>query len=301
VAVHSPDGSLGAGVRPVRYEGEMATDLTALRELAATQDGQFSIWQARALHISAAAVGRCARRGEAERLGFGVLRFTAAPGEARADVTAMLTCGPLAVISHASAAQRHGLRRISAPDRPIVTMPHAVRRRTPDLDVRYTRAMPDADVLLVGAPRPHVSRLPARHLLRGGVRITSLARTVCDLFDPGDVWESLALLDDAVAAGASHSWVHARASTLLAGRPNLQQLVLATAPGAAAVFRSWLERVSSHVYRAGGLPDPEFNVEMHDEQGLIGVVDALWRPWRVVGTGRCSRSRSTCRAPCRRR
>jgi hypothetical protein len=40
--------------------------------------------------------------------------------------------------------------------------------------------------------------------------------------------------------------------------------------------------VASHVYRAGGIPDPEWNVRVYDDEGLIGVVDALWSRWRVV-------------------
>lgn len=56
----------------------------------------------------------------------------------------------------------------------------------------------------------------------------------------------------------------------------------ATGPGGPGMFRSLLERVTAHVYRAAAIPDPEWNVPVHDSRGLIGVVDALWRRWRVI-------------------
>lgn len=125
--------------------------------------------------------------------------------------------------------------------------------------------------------------LPGSDITRvGGVRYTSLARTVCDLADPDDVWETLALVDDAVARGARQGWLHRTASRLTNGKPGVTVVRDATAPGAADAFRSWLERAAGTVYRAAGIPQPEWNVRVYDGAGLIGIVDALWRPWRVV-------------------
>jgi hypothetical protein len=37
------------------------------------------------------------------------------------------------------------------------------------------------------------------------------------------------------------------------------------------------------VYVVSHLPPPEWNVEVRDGAGRIGIVDALWRPWHVIG------------------
>ncbi len=114
------------------------------------------------------------------------------------------------------------------------------------------------------------------------MRWTSRPRTVCDLAEPHDEWATLRTLDDAIAAGLPRTAIHRRASDLLPGRPELLPLIVATRPGAAEVFRSILERVAADVYRAGALPEPEWNVEVRDEDGRIGIVDSLWRPWSVI-------------------
>lgn len=236
-----------------------------LRALAATQDGQFALRQARALGVGAAAVRWLRDRGETTLLRPGVSRFRSAAGPADPAVTAYLACWPDAVISHASAARHHGLQRAAIPGQPHVTVPHHVRRAPAGVRVHSTRRLEAIDVLSVG-----------------GLRYTSLARTVCDLGDGADQWWTLALVDDAVALGASPRWLHQRATALAAGRSGPVVVMDATAPGAAAAFRSWLERASAHVYRVAGIPDPEWNVPVFDDRGRIGVVDALWRAWWVV-------------------
>jgi hypothetical protein len=236
----------------------MATDFRDLYALAGNQDGQFAVRQAADLGVGELALRAAVGRG-------GLARFAVAPGAPDADMAALLRCGPQAVLSHASAARRHGLLRIAAPQRPVVTMPHGIRRRWPDLDVRSSRRLEAADITVVD-----------------GLRCTSVARTVCDLADRSDPWGSLALLDDAVAAGAAPAWVHQRAAALLQGRPALRLVAEATDPEGAAAFRSVIERFSRTVYAAGGLPEPDWNVEVTDARGRIGVVDALWRRWSVI-------------------
>ena len=85
----------------------------------------------------------------------------------------LLACGPDAVISHASAARHHGLHRVSFPDVPEVTVPRHVTRRPAGVVVHRSRSLPAADIVTAGH-----------------VRYTSLARTVCDLADPDDQWET---------------------------------------------------------------------------------------------------------------
>jgi hypothetical protein len=194
-----------------------------------------------------------------------VWRFVSAAGTPDPAITAFLACWPAGVISRQSAAAFHGLKRIAIPASPHVTVLHGQTCRPSGISVHHTTSLPGVDVLK-----------------RGPVRYTSLARTTCDLANPGDPWETLAILDDAVALGAARRWLYARAVQLSRGRGGVELVAKATSPTGAAEFRSWLERTSSHVFRVGGLPDPEWNVAVRDDDGLIGIVDALWRYYWVI-------------------
>jgi hypothetical protein len=237
----------------------------AVRALAATQDGQFATAQALDQGLTYDAVIRLHRSGQTMRLRRGVWRYQGAPGDADAAVTAYLACWPHGVISHASAAHHHGLRRVDARLLPEILVPYGSPRSPAGVRVYRTRQLPGRDIKRVG-----------------GIKYTSLARTVCDLADAEDVWETLAIVDDAVALGARPGWLHSTATRLANGRAGIATVRDATAPGAGGVFRSWLERAAGAVYRAAHIPEPEWNVRAYDADGLIGVVDALWRPWRVV-------------------
>jgi hypothetical protein len=236
-----------------------------LRKLSGNQDGQFATAQARNLGLSAEHLRSLRERGEIAVLRRGVWRFCAAVCDPDPPVTAYLACWPHGVISHASAARHHGLRRVARPPHPTVTVPYGAPCSPSGVQVHRSRLLPNADILRVGE-----------------VRYTTLARTVCDLADPCDPWGSLSILDDAVAIGARPGWIHQRATVLASGRSGVTLIRAATAPGASNVFRSWLERASSTVYRAASLPDPDWNVRVHDDAGLIGLVDALWRVWNVI-------------------
>jgi hypothetical protein len=237
----------------------------ALRILASLQGGQFATAQAHALGLTPAAIKWLAASGETHGVRRGVWRFVSADAP-DAAVSAWLACWPGAWISHVSAAKRHGLK-IAGPADPTthLTVERARSLRIDGIAIHRSRSMDSTDRVWID-----------------GVAYTTVARTVCDLADSDAPWPTLSRLDDAVAAGAAPGWIHARATALLPGRPECRLICAATAPGAAAVFRSLLERIASHVYRAGHLPDPEWNVRVHDDDGLIGIVDALWRPWSVI-------------------
>ncbi|MBA2576592.1 MAG: hypothetical protein H0V05_08095 [Euzebyaceae bacterium] len=236
-----------------------------LRAVASAQNGQFASAQALGVGLTFGVVRSLRDRGETIGMRRGVWRFRAAQGDPDMAVTAYLACWPHGVVSHASAAGHHGLQRVGAPLLPVITIPHGKTRRPKGVTVHHSRALAPCDVLTVG-----------------GVRYTSLARTVCDLSSGDDVWETLALLDDAVALGARPTWIQQRAVALAAGRDGVALLRAATRPDAAAEFRSWLERAAAHVYQVSGIPDPEWNVLVRDGAGVIGRVDALWPPWSVI-------------------
>ena len=236
-----------------------------LWQTAAEQDGQFATRQARKLGITRHQLATMRARGEIVQLRQGVWRFVSAPGVADPAVTAMLTCWPDAVISHRSAALFHGLTRVKPFAEAEITVTHGEVRRLPGIRVHWTRDLPTDDILVVGR-----------------IRYTSVARNVCDLADPDDVWESLSILDDAIAGGAKRTWINSRAAALTNGRRGVRLIRDATSAEGSAEFRSWLERAAAHVYRAGGLPDPEWNMRLYDSRGFIGIVDAVWPRWRVV-------------------
>jgi hypothetical protein len=243
----------------------MRSPIELLRLKAGGQDSQFATAQALHLGVTRDQLKGLRRRGEIELLRRGVSRFRSAAGPADSAVTAMLACWPEGVISHRSAALYHGITRVSPPEQPEVTVPHGIVRKLPGITVHWSRSMPAEDILTVGDRR-----------------YMSLARTSIDLSDPSDKWESLAILDDVLAMGARRTWIHQRAKALANGRGGVPLIRDATAPDAPEVFKSWLERAAAHVYRAGGLPDPEWNVSVRDDRGRIGIVDALWPTWGVV-------------------
>jgi hypothetical protein len=240
-------------------------NIRTLRETSAGQDAQFATAQARGLGVTPDDITTMRRRGEIENQRSGVWRFTSAPNPPDPAVTAMLACWPYGVISHRSAAVYHGLTRVKRPPEPEVIIPHREVRELPGIKLHWSRRLDDCDILRVGS-----------------ARYTSCARTVIDLADPKDVWETLAILDDAVAGGATRTWINNRATELANGRKGPRIIRDATSKESEAVFNSWLERAAGHVIRAGGLPDPVWNVSVRDARGRIGIVDALWLPWRVV-------------------
>lgn len=236
-----------------------------LRLLAAGQDGQFATAQALDCAVSRHTLARMRRAGATTKLAYGVSRFTSTPDAPDPAITAVLRCWPDGVISHASAAVRHGLRRVQQPAEPEVTVPHGLVHKLPGVSLHWSR------------------QLPPSHIVKfGEIRYTALARTAVDLSDADKPWESLAILDDTIALGAKRTWIHHTAAQLVNGRGGIALLRDATAKDAAGEFRSWLERAAAHVYRMGHLPDPEWNARVYDGRRLIGIVDALWPEWRVI-------------------
>ncbi len=133
------------------------------------------------------------------------------------------------------------------------------------------------------APWPKVAPLPVAHRdVVGGVPVTSLARTACD------VARTRPLREAAVVADA-----------VLRRRVPRMELLAAAAhcrgwPGGSAAARATafadgradgpLESLTRCAYAQEGLPPPETQVEVWSPDGrFLGLVDFLWRDQRVVG------------------
>jgi hypothetical protein len=134
-----------------------------IAELAARQHGVVSRTQLAELGIAPAMVTRRLATGRLLRVAHGVYAVGVLPpsAEARA-MAAVLASGPGAVLSHASAAAVHGLRR-SASRRIHVTVPFASGRRT------------------TARLQVHRARRPVESTTVDGIPVTTVARTLADL------------------------------------------------------------------------------------------------------------------------
>lgn len=163
------------------------------------------------------------------------------------------------VVSHMAAAVLHGIRDED--------------RALPEITV-VGKAVP----LLSGVKVHRTSTLEDRDIqIISGIPVTTGARMLCDLAGILPDSTFVALLDDTICARvASRKRVCRRARELRPGRPRLARLIALTEPNAEGTFRSYLERTLSGKITQASLPQPRWNVPVHDRQGQIGVVDALW-------------------------
>lgn len=235
-----------------------------LGERARKRHGLFTIAHARACGVDDRMRRRMEAAGAIERVHPRVFRFTGSgwTWEAR-QVAAVLACGSGATASHAGAARLLGLPVPSG--RPEVTVATRGYPRLDGVRVHRTRALDPGDVT-----RAH------------GVACTTGSRTLIDLAGRLTPERRIALVDEAICAGAaSRANLHARAVALAPGRRGVATLADVTRPGAEGAFWSRLERRFGAGIRAAGLPSPEYNSPIRI-RGRLRYVDALWRRWLVV-------------------
>jgi hypothetical protein len=181
---------------------------------------------------------------------------------------ALAVTGPGAVVSHHSAALIHGLDLFG---------------RGADATVVLTRP-PESTSSRTGRPgvRFHAAALPAGHVVvRGGMPVTSVARTVVDLARTSSFLAGVVVADSALRTGQT-------------ARAELQSVITACAhwPGLRAARRvaafcdhgseSVLESIGRVALRDQGLPPPELQVWVGDETEVIGRADFLWRAQRTI-------------------
>lgn len=245
--------------------------LVKLQPIARDQHGNVSHTQAATVGVSRDDLHRLVKQRAAVRVHRGVCRLASAPVtfESRA-MAAVLAGGEGAVLSHSWAARLWGLTRVPVTERPEIVSPGTNPPRVPGAVVHTSRELDRCDVT--------TSR---------GVPVTSGARTAIDLcHDRLDEADTMAVVDDLIGLGATpRKWQYRRACHLVNGRAGVPLIIRITKPGAEEEFRSWLERFfNKAVVVAFDLPRPSYNVAVHDEQGRIGIADAVWPTPREVVT-----------------
>ena len=241
-----------------------------LAALAATQGGVFTTAQARAHGYEDKEIGRLLdsawqrlRRGVYTERG----RYEGADeyGRHRLGLAALrLSLQRDVVVTHASAAVLHGL--------PLHAVP---------LDLLHvTRPTLRASRVEAGVHH-HAAALPRHHaVVIDGHRVSSLARTAVDVARENTFAAGVVTADAALHAGATPDEL--REVIELCGQwPGActASRVVAFADGRAESVGESLARI---LFADEALPQPELQVPLYDEDGLIGLVDFLFRGHRTV-------------------
>jgi len=183
-------------------------------------------------------------------------------------LAAVLAVGqPSAVGSHESAAVIHGLDLLGRRAAGIVAV-----TRPPGASPR-------------GRPgvRVHVAALPAGHVtVRGGIRVTSVARTVVDLARTSSFREGVVAADSALR-GQLTTKDELRAVLADCARwPGLGRARMVV-DFSDALSESALESISRVAFREHGIPPPELQAWVGGDEGVIGRADFLWRRYGTIG------------------
>lgn len=131
--------------------------------------------------------------------------------------------------------------------------------------------------------RVHIAALPTDHVVSyRGVLLTSVPRTVIDLARTMPFAEGVAVADSALSAGLTSK---SELSDVIAGCPRWPGLQQAREVAAFSDHRSEsvLESLGRAVFHRFGLPPPDLQVWVGDDDEVIGRVDFLWRRYRTIG------------------
>lgn len=243
-----------------------------LTSLAVTQGGAVSRAQALAAGLTPAQISALLRREWMDPYrGVYVDRawFTSLPPERRHVVLAaarILTTRLGPVANRRTAALVHELPLLGRPP----SKPQLARAP------RHPRDRSETHALQV-APLPETDTT-----IVGGVPVTSLARTACDIARTSTFRQAVVVADAVLRRGVERDDLLAtarRCGSWPGGKAALH--VAAFADGRAD---GPLESITRVAYAAQGLPAPETQVEVFAPDGtFLGLVDFLWREQRVIG------------------
>jgi hypothetical protein len=129
----------------------------------------------------------------------------------------------------------------------------------------------------------HVARLPAEHVVsHRGVLLTSVPRTVVDLARALPFAQGVAVADSALSAGLTSKSELAAVIGDCPRWPGLRRAREVT-EFSDARSESVLESLSRAVFGQAGLPPPDLQVWVGDDEGVIGRADFLWRRYNTIG------------------
>ena len=191
--------------------------------------------------------------------------ITPATGNLQRGVASALAC-QRAVLSHASAAILHGLPTVCDLRRPCLTVPPGTALRSLADAHLHRAALPPSDVVEYG-----------------GVRVTSVGRTVFDVAREHGIDAGVAAADDALNRGKTSAdalgMVVSRMSGWRGNRAAIGTLRLCDGRSESA-----LESISRLRIAEAGLPVPTLQARIGDRHGrLMARVDFYWPQFGVVG------------------
>jgi hypothetical protein len=264
---------------------EKSVDIDAsIRKITDAQHGVFAGWQVRHDGVTVRALRHREHRGWVVRLGRDLYRLRDHPFGWESQLhAALLDAGPSAAVARRSAARLHGIWQYRNDETVEVVVVREATSRRQRVGVVHAS-----------------SWLPPEHLVElAGFRVTSLARTCFDLAGARDP-----RLPNDERGRDLHMRHMARVVNDALGRRGLRFVEEAAVLSALAkrgrpgtvVMRELLERFGSTYQPTGsdvemlfvelidafGLPTPERQVPLGDEQGWIGTVDFLFRPGGLV-------------------
>jgi Transcriptional regulator, AbiEi antitoxin len=223
--------------------------------------------------VSAERIRTLVRRGLLVPAGRGTyaraaLLRTGRGGEHALRVTSVLAlAGPGAAGSHQSAAIIHGLDQLGPRSAALVAVTH-----TPGAGSGTGRP----------GVRVHVAALPEEHVtVRGGVRVTSVARTVVDLARVSSFRSGVVVADSALRGKLTTKDELRAVLAACASWPGIRQARLVV-EFSDALSESALESISRVAFRDHDLPAPELQAWVGGD-GVIGRADFLWRRYATVG------------------
>jgi hypothetical protein len=187
----------------------------------------------------------------------------------RVAAEVIATAGSRVAGSHESAALMHGLDLIGGRSARLIT----VTRSTREAGSRSGRS----------GIRVHAAGLPASHLVvKDGVALTSVARTVVDLARTRSFADGVVVADSALRAGKT---TVTEINDVIADCERWPGVKRARRVAAFTDGRSEsaLESIGRVAFHEHGLPAPELQVWVGSgELGVIGRADFLWRDHRTI-------------------
>jgi predicted transcriptional regulator of viral defense system len=226
--------------------------------------------------VSAAQIRRMVRQGVLMPVGHGTYARATVASRVASDpvgehalrlASVLAVANPCDVGSHHSAALIHGLDLLGKcpPDVAVTRPPGGSQKSRSGVHLR-------------------VSALPSEHVtVSGGIRLTSVARTVVDLARASSFRSGVVVADSALRSKqTSKAELQSVVDDCARWRGIAQaRLVVEFSDGRS---ESALESISRVAFHDQGLPAPELQVWVGgDDEGVIGRVDFLWRQYRTIG------------------